>query len=183
VSCSWYWNISGKFDDVDVSCNMKCLRWDSRKKFKPGPRSRWRSILKLIFQSEGLKTCAETLSPVAGCCEHCNEHSGSIIWKNFLTIWVTESFLRSSGVKFHFTFPHTCSTRLKFYLLLCMTCWCVIIFFREMSLFLMAGEAGFGPARDVISTALVRVTVSLVTAITNWSAMVPGAFLRSPWLR
>jgi hypothetical protein len=83
-----------------------------------------------------------------------------------------------SGVKIHFTFPHACSTQLNSYLLLCMTCWCVIIFFREMSLFLTAGEAAFGPARGVIMTAVVRVAVPLVTAITNWSAMVSDPFFR-----
>jgi len=57
------------------------------------------------------------------------------------------------------------------------------IFFRELSLILMAGEADFGPVLDVPSMVVVRVPVPLVTAVINWSAMVPVAYLRSPWLR
>ena len=53
------------------------------------------------------------------------------------------------------------------------------IFFREQFRFLMPGAAGFGPEQDV----MVRVTVSLVTAVTNWSAMVLEGYLPSPWLR
>jgi hypothetical protein len=65
---------------------MKCLRWDPRKKLKPGHRSEWWIILKPIFQIFLLKICTEALNPVAGCCEHGNEHPGSIMWKNLLTI-------------------------------------------------------------------------------------------------
>jgi len=56
-------------------------------------------------------------------------------------------------------------------------------FFRELSTLLMGGPAGFGPARVVTSMEMVRVTVPLVTAVINCSAMVPVAYLRSPWLR
>ena len=57
------------------------------------------------------------------------------------------------------------------------------IFFRELSLLLMAGEAGFRPVRDVISMVAVRVPVPLVTVVINWSAMVLEGYLRSLWLR
>jgi len=57
------------------------------------------------------------------------------------------------------------------------------IFFREQSTLLMTGAAGFGPARGAILIQMERVTVSLVTAVTNCSAMVPEAYLQSPWLR
>ena len=52
------------------------------------------------------------------------------------------------------------------------------IIFRELSLFLMAGEADFGPERGAILMEMVRVTVPLVTAVTNCSVMVPVAYLR-----
>jgi hypothetical protein len=83
--------------------------------------------LKLISQFARLKICTLALSPVARCCEHGNEHSGSIIWKYLLTIWVAKSFLQRSKVIFHITSTHTCSTQLKTYPLVCMTCWCGII--------------------------------------------------------
>jgi hypothetical protein len=57
------------------------------------------------------------------------------------------------------------------------------IFFREPSLFLMAGSADFGPERGAILMEMVRVTVSLVTAVTNCSVMMPVAYLQPPWLR
>jgi hypothetical protein len=55
---------------------------------------------------------------------------------------------------------------------------CYIYFFRELFLLMMAGEAGFGPARDVTSMAVVRVPVPLVTAVINWSAMVLEVYLQ-----
>jgi hypothetical protein len=137
-----------------------------------------------MLQNERVKMWTETICPVVGCYERGNEHSGSIIWRNFWTICVTKSFLRRSVIKFHFNFLHTCSTQLNFTPLLCLTCWCVIFFFRKLSRILMAGEAGFGATRDVTSLVMVRVTVSLVTAVKkNCSAMVPEAYLRSPWLK
>jgi hypothetical protein len=48
---------------------------------------------------------------------------------------------------------------------------------------MMAGKAGFGAALDVTSMAMGKVTVPLVTAVTNWSVMVLEAFLQSAWLR
>jgi hypothetical protein len=57
------------------------------------------------------------------------------------------------------------------------------IFSRELFRFLMAAPAGFGPTRGVTSMETVRVTVSLVTAVTNCSAMEPVAYLQSHWLR
>jgi hypothetical protein len=57
------------------------------------------------------------------------------------------------------------------------------IFFREQSTLLITGAAGFGPARGAILIEMDRVTVSLVTAVTNCSAMEPEAYLQSPWLR
>jgi hypothetical protein len=102
--------------------------------------------------------------------------------EEFLDHLSDQIFLRRSGVTFHFTFPHTCSTQLNSYPLLCMACRCVIFFFRDMSLFLMTGETGFGPTRDVISSGFVEVTVSLVTAVTNWSEMVLELLLRLPCL-
>ena len=56
-------------------------------------------------------------------------------------------------------------------------------FFRELSTLLITGPAGFGPARGAILIEMDSVTVSLVTAVTNCSAMMPVAYLRSPWLR
>jgi hypothetical protein len=57
------------------------------------------------------------------------------------------------------------------------------IFFRELSTLLITGPADFGPERGAILIEMVRVAVSLVTAVTNCSAMVQVAYLRSPWLR
>jgi hypothetical protein len=84
-----------------------------------------------MYQSEGVKIGTKVLSPMAGYFEHGNELSGSIIWKNFLTICVTKSFLRRSGIKFHFTFLHACTTHLNSSLLLSRTCSCVIFFFQR----------------------------------------------------
>jgi hypothetical protein len=153
------------------------------KTFNPGPRRRWRILLKIIIQSVGVNICTVAICPVASCFEHGNEHSLSILWCIFLTICVTKSFLRRSGVTFHFAFPHACCTQLNSCVLLSLTCCCVIFSFRELFGFLMAGPAGFGAARDVTSMAMGKVTVPLVTAVTNWSAMVPEEYLRSPWLR
>jgi hypothetical protein len=53
------------------------------------------------------------------------------------------------------------------------------IFFRKLR-FLRAGEAEFGPAQCVGSVLVIWVTVALVTAATNWSAMVTEAHFQSP---
>jgi hypothetical protein len=68
------------------SGNMKYLRWDWRKKFKPGHSNELWILLNVIIQSEGMKICAEALSLVAGFCEHGNENSSSVIRKNLLTL-------------------------------------------------------------------------------------------------
>jgi len=47
----------------------------------------------------------------------------------------------------------------------------------------MVGSAGFGLARGVDSMEMVKVTVSLVTAVINCSVMEPVAYLQPPWLR
>jgi len=47
----------------------------------------------------------------------------------------------------------------------------------------MVGSACFVLARGVNSIEMVSVTVPLVTAITNCSAMEPEAYLQPPWLR
>ena len=91
-------------------------------------------------------------------------------------------FLRRLGIKF-------CHFSTYMYHIPELLCWAVFdvlvcnIFFRELFRFLMAGEAGFGPERGVTSMEVVRDTVPLVTAVTNWSAMEPEVYLRSPWLR
>jgi hypothetical protein len=93
-----------------------------RKKFKPVHKRRY---IKLLYQSEGLKIYIEALSPMAGSFEHGNEQPFSKIWRNFLTICVTKSFLRKSGNNFHFTFLHACTIYMQSSHLICMTCSCV----------------------------------------------------------
>ena len=139
-----------------------------------------------MLQNEGVKIRTEGLSPAAGCCEHGNEHLGSIIWRNFLTIWVIMSCLMKSGTKFHFTFLHTCRIQRKVLsaaLYDVFVCNIYMYIFRELSTLLITGPAGFGPARGAILMEMVMVAVPLVTAVTNWSAMGPEVYLRSPWLR
>jgi hypothetical protein len=136
----------------------------------------------LFDESEGVNIGTEAICSATGFCEHANEHSLSILWWNFVTICVNKSFIRRSWIKIYFTFPRTFTKFLNYSPVLCLVCLCNI-FFRELYLLLMAGEAGFGPERDVTSIVVVRVTVPLVTAVTNWSAMVPVANLQPPWLR
>ena len=85
-----------------------------------------------MLQNEGLQIRTEAVSPLAGYCEHGDVHSGSVIWRNLFTVCVTISFLRKSGIKFHFTSLHTCTIQLNSSPLLCMTCWCVIFFQRTV---------------------------------------------------
>jgi hypothetical protein len=108
VCCSWCWTdtVDGtECDGVGGSCRMEWLSWDVGKKFKPRLRSKCQILLILKFRIDIEKFCTETICPFAGCCEHGNEHSVSILWWNFLIIWVTKGFLLRSLVKFHFTFP------------------------------------------------------------------------------
>jgi hypothetical protein len=133
-----------------------------------------------ILRTERVTMWTEVICPMWGYCEHGDKHSVSILWWNVLTIWVTKNFLRSSGVKIHFTFLHTCNTQLNSSLLLCLTCRFVITF-REVSPFLLTGPAFFGSVRDVSSMLMVMVTVSLETVITNFSATAPDR--HCPWPR
>ena len=80
-----------------------------------------------MLQNEGLKVQTEAVSLLAGCCEHGNEQSRFIIWRNFLTVCVTMSFLKRTGIKFHFTSLHTCTIQLNPSPVLCLTCWCLTL--------------------------------------------------------
>jgi hypothetical protein len=77
--------------------------------------------------------CTDDICPVASCCEHGNEHSLSVFWWIFLTICVTKSFLRRSGVTFHFTVPHTCSRQVKSSSALCLMGRCGFCFSEKCS--------------------------------------------------
>jgi hypothetical protein len=55
------------------------------------------------------------------------------MWRNFLTICATMSFLRRSGIKLPFTFLHACTVHLNSSSLLCLTCWCIIFFQRTVN--------------------------------------------------
>ena len=127
--------------------------------------------------------CTVAICLVAVFFEHNNETLGSVIWLNLLIICVTKYSLMSSGIKFYFKFLHTCKIHPD---LLSAALYVVFVcnfFFRELFRLMMAGSGGFGPARDAILMEMVRVTVRLVTAVTNWSAMGPEVYHRSPWLR
>ena len=127
--------------------------------------------------------CAVAICQLAVCFEHENKTLGSVICLNFLTICVTKSCSMRSGITLYFKFLHTCRIQHDLLSAASYDVFVCNIFFRELSRLMMAGEADFGPARGAILMEMVRVPVRLVTAVTNWSAMGPEAYHRSPWLR
>jgi hypothetical protein len=75
----------------------------------------------------------------------------SVLWQTALSVHIVVEFidnvceqeiLMEVRCYIPFSFPHTCSIKLKSSLLLCLTCWCVSFFFFQRRVVFPVGWAG-----------------------------------------